>query len=82
LHPNRLLVQLDDGATPEDLAELDRRNGASTDKKQLAPNLVPGIHRVNLPPGLAVREAAGRYEASEAVKVAEPDFMVFADQTA
>ena len=79
--PGKLIVKLKDGATQEDLVVLNRRNGARTDKEDLAPNLVPGLHLVNLPQGLAVREAVGRYKASEAVDYAEPDFILDADQT-
>ncbi len=79
--PGKLIVKLKDGATQEDLEELNRRNGARTDKEELAPNLVPGLNRVSLPPGLAVRDAVGRYKASGDVEYAEPDFIRDADQT-
>ena len=80
--PGKLIVKLKDGATQQDLEELNRRNGARTEKEELAPNLVPGLNRVSLPPGLAVRDAVGRYKASGDVEYAEPDFIHYADQTA
>ena len=79
--PGKLIVKLKDGAAKEDLEALNRRNGARTDKEDLAPNLVPGLHSVSLPQGLAVRDAVGRYKASSAVEYAEPDFIRYADQT-
>jgi thermitase len=73
--PNQLIVQLRDGAAAEDLEELNRRHGARTDK-ELAPNLVPGLYRVRVTSGLAVRDAVSRYEASDdVVDFAEPDFI-------
>lgn len=79
--PGKLIVKLKDGAAQEDLEALNRRNGARTDKAELAPDLVPGLNLVSLPQGLAVREAVGRYKASSAVEYAEPDFIRDADQT-
>lgn len=79
--PGKLIVKVREEATSEDLEELNRRNGASTDK-QIAPNLAPGLHRVSLPRGLAVREAVGRYESNrEVIEYAEPDFLRFASNT-
>ncbi len=77
----KLIVKLKEEATSEDLEELNRGNGASTDK-QIAPNLEPALHRVSLPRGLSVREAVGRYErAQDVVEYAEPDFLRFASNT-
>ncbi len=77
----KLIVKLKEGATEEDLEELNRRNGARTDKEDLAPNLVPGLNRVSLPRGLAVRDAVGRYEGSGVVEYAEPDYLRYPTKT-
>jgi len=77
----KLIVKTKEEATSEDLEELNRRNGASTDK-QIAPNLEPGLHRISLPRGLTVREAVGRYEGNRnVIEYAEPDFLRFASTT-
>ena len=70
----QMIVKLAEGATEEDLEELNRRNNARTDK-QLAPDAVPGLYRVILPRGLAVRDAVARYNGSGVIEYAEPDYI-------
>jgi thermitase len=76
--PDRIIVKLKEGAPSGALEELNSRNGARTEK-QIAPRLVPRLHVVKLPPGLTIREAVGRYGASQHVEYAEPDFLRSAD---
>ena len=78
--PGKLIVKVNDDASEEDLEALNRRQGGARTDKELAPNLVPGLYGLTLPPGLEVREAVGRYEGStDVVDYAEPDFRQSAD---
>ncbi len=42
---------------------------------------MPGLNRVSLPRGLAVRDAVGRYEGSGVVEYAEPDYLLYPTNT-
>jgi len=80
---NKLIVKLRDGATTEDLRRINSRNGASIDKEDLAPNLVPDLHRVSLPSTLGAQQAVGRYEAfKDVVEYAEVDYIQYANKVA
>lgn len=72
--PGKLIVKLKEEAPSSSLEELNNRYGAKTDK-ELAPNLVPGLNLITLPPGLAVADAKRGYEASNNVEYADPDFI-------
>ncbi|MDP9478719.1 MAG: S8 family serine peptidase [Actinomycetota bacterium] len=75
--PGRILVKLGDGVPDRALEALNRQNDARVEER------LPGVRVsvVDLPRGLSVREAVGRYESSPDVEYAEPDFLLFAEAT-
>ncbi len=72
-----IIVGMEAGATRRDLRELNRRNGARIEEE------LPGdeVSLVDLPPGLAVREAVALYERSPQVEYAEPNYRIEAEKT-
>jgi thermitase len=75
--PGEVIVGLQEDATQADLAALNRRNDASTEKDLPRSD----VNLVDLPRELGVREAVQRYEASPDVEYAEPNFKVFPSAT-
>jgi len=75
--PGRILVKLEDGVPDRALEALNRQNDARVEER------LPGVRVsvIDLPRGLSVREAVGRYENSPDVEYAEPDFLLFAQAT-
>jgi thermitase len=72
--PGEVIVGLEEDATQADLAALNRRTDASTEKNLPSSD----VNLVDLPRGLSVQEAVQRYEASAAIEYAEPNFLIYA----
>lgn len=72
-----VIVKIEEEASPSDLRELNRENGARTeeDLPRSAVNLVA------LPPDLTVREAVDVYEQSADVEYAQPNYLLYATKT-
>ena len=68
----RIIVQLEEEATPADLTALNQRNDARTEEDLPRSD----VNVVDLPSDLTVKEAVERYEASPDVEYAEPDFLL------
>jgi len=67
-----VIVGLEESATQADLAALNRRTGAETEED--LPHSDANL--VDLPQGVSVGEAVQRYEASQDVEYAEPNFLI------
>ena len=67
--PGEIIVKLEEDASQQDLAALNRRNGVRIEEDLP----LPDTSVVDLP----VQAAAQRYEASPAVEYAEPNFLLF-----
>ncbi len=68
----QIIVKLEEEATQADLADLNQRNDARTEE-----NLPrSAVNVVELPSDFMVREAVQRYEASQDVEYAEPNFLL------
>jgi subtilisin family serine protease len=75
--PGEIVVKLEEDASPQDLATLNRRNEARVEEDLP----LPDASVVDLPAGLGVEEAARRYESSPAVAYAEPNFILEPNRT-
>ncbi len=71
--PGRILVKAEEGTSADDLASLNRKNGAHVEEKLPKSRLSV----VDLPKNLSVAEAVERYEASPDVEYAEPDYLLY-----
>lgn len=72
-----IIVKLEGGASPADLKELNRENGASTEE-----NLPESdVNLVDLPRDLTVKEAVDVYEESPDVEYAQPNYLLYPTKT-
>lgn len=74
--PGRIMVKVSDSAPPGRLAEINRDNNARVEER--LPEVEASV--VDLPRGLAVKEAVERYDSARGIEYAEPDYKVYSQE--
>jgi thermitase len=70
--PGKIIVKLEEDATPRDLRELNRENNARTEEDLPRSD----VNVIDLPSDTTVQEGIEAYEDSPDVEYAEPDFLL------
>ena len=73
-----IIVKIEESASPADLKELNRENGARTEED--LPH--SDVNLVDLPQDVTVKEAVEAYEESPDVEYAQPNYLLYPTKTA